>query len=229
MIRAAVCLSALLLGAPSSVYAEPRFGPWPEDLQERVRAISDGELRFLAEPPDKPVHHHHNRIILTPSSLEDGWVTLEQCHSDLDPVPRAQIVYHPERTKDLRVVSYEGIARAEVQGPSVQLRDVGPGAGLCVQARTLTLLAAEDGGFELRNGPFMRRFLDGYYPMRVSMDIELPSDALRFVDARPGPQAGLSLREAPGRIELDAWFEGELRTTLRFAHQFCDNPDTQTC
>jgi len=36
----------------------------------------------------------------------------------------------------------------------------------------------------------MRRFLGGYYSMRVVLQIRYPAELLRFDGARPGPQPG---------------------------------------
>ena len=68
----------------------------------------------------------------------------------------------------------------------------------------------------------MRRFLDGYYPMRVSMDIEVPREYLRFVDTRPHRQDGFKVHETAGGVHVDTWFEGKLYTEVRFEADFRD-------
>lgn len=200
-----------------------------DDSEARAAAVNEGELVFLAQPPDGPVHHHHNRVVLHPSSLDDGWVTLQQCHQDLDPVPRAQVVYNEHRTRRLAVVSYQGIEAAWVEDDTVQLKNIGKAARLCIRAETRTLEANEDGSFSLHNGPFMRRFLDGYYPMRVSMDIEMPEDYLRFVGTSPTDQNGFRVWENAQGVHFDAWFEGRLHTEVRFEADFCKSTDPARC
>lgn len=179
--------------------------------------VNEGELHFLTTPPDRPVHHHHNRITILESSLEDGWVRLEQCHRNLDAVPSAEVTYRPGRVRNLRItraVHIDGGAWAEVH--SVQLRNVQRGAELCVEADTLALSRSGEASYSLSNGPYMRRFLDGFYPMRVSMTVRLATDRLRFVESTPQDQPGFTLRQQGNEVGYDTVFEGILTTVLRF-------------
>jgi hypothetical protein len=186
------------------------------DLQAQVARVSDGELRFVSEERAAGAHAHRNRIRITEDSLADGWVTLEQCHQDLDAVPAAQILFRPDHIRELRVLSAERIGQARVDAHSVQLRDVSPGARLCLQGESRALHDLGAGHYRLRNGPFMRRFLDGYYPMRVFLDIDYPADRLRLASYSPGSQAGFRVTEGPGEIGLEASFEGRLVTCFDF-------------
>jgi hypothetical protein len=200
-----------------------------DDLEARIARVNGGDLVFLSKPPSGPVHHHHSQITLDADSLDNGWVTMVQCHSHLDAVPRTQVVYHQTRSRDLSILSYENIEQAWVEGHTVQLADVGHAASICIRVRTRTLEFNEDGSFSLRGGPFMRRFLDGYYPMHVSMNIEVPPGYLRFSDSRPQRQDGFSVQETSGGLYVDTWFEGKLYTELRFEADFCDQPGTPSC
>jgi hypothetical protein len=189
----------------------------PDELFFKGTAdVNEGELHFLTTPPDRPVHHHHNRITILDSSLEDGWVRLDQCHENLDAVPSAEVTYRPGRVRNLRVTRAVRIEGAWAEEHSVQLRNVQRGAELCVQAETLALSRAGETGYSLNNGPYMRRFLDGFYPMRVSMTVKFASDKLRFVDSIPAAQPGFSLRLQAGEVGYDTVFEGILTTVLRF-------------
>jgi hypothetical protein len=179
--------------------------------------VNEGGLVFLEEPPGKPVHHHRNAVQITERSLDDGWTVLHQCHENLDQVPATQIVFNAERVRNLEVVKAGNVGRAWVDGPSVQLRDVGPGAKVCLRAETLALRNHGDGTYSLNSGPFMRRFLDGYYPMRVSMSVELLTPEIRIVGIEPPPQRGFRVQQRPDRIAYDTWFEGRLFTEIRFA------------
>jgi hypothetical protein len=219
-----------LLIAPAALAGEVPDDQWfDNDLESRIARVNGGDLVFLTEPPREPVHHHHSRIVLDPDSLDNGWVTMVQCHTHLDAVPRTQVVYHQTRARDLSILSFENIGQAWVEGHTVQLANVDHGASICIQARTRTLEFNEDGSFSLRGGPFMRRFLDGYYPMRVSMNIEIPRGYLRFVDSRPQRQAGFDVHETGEGVHVDAWFEGKLYTEVRFEADFCDQPDASSC
>jgi len=183
---------------------------------ESADAVNEGPLHFLETPPTKPVHHHQNRIRIDGDSLRSGWVGLSQCHDHLDPVPRTQITFREGFVRDLKVDIASGIEQAWVEGASVQLRNVEPGARLCLSAQTRALRNAGKGYYNLSSGPYMRKFLDGYYPMRVTLEIDYPLQALRLIDVSPQPQPGLALVEQPGRIQLDAVFEGELQTLIQF-------------
>ena len=78
----------------------------------------------------------------------------------------------------------------------------------------------DDGTFSLYNGPFMRRFLDGYYPIRVSMEISFAGTDLQPVQFKPAEQRGFAVWRKDGRIGFDAVFEGMLRTEFSFEQVF---------
>lgn len=188
------------------------------DLElESAETVNEGQLHFLDAPPARPVHHHQNRIRIDAASLDSGWVGLSQCHVHLDAVPRTQITFREGFVRDLRIDVAHGIDKAWVEGASVQLQEVARGARLCLSAQTRALRSAGPGAFHLLNGPYMRKFLDGYYPMRVTLDIEYPPQMLRPTRVDPPPQPGLTVAEQPGHLRLDAVFEGELRTRIEFA------------
>jgi len=178
--------------------------------------VNEGELVFLVKPPRRAVHYHQNRLVISAASLRDGWVRLAQCHSNLDRVPLAQILYNRDRVRGLVITVSEHIGRSRVEGHTVQLEDIGPRARLCVSAWTRALQRRDDGSYLLRNGPFMRRFLDGYYPMRVSLQVDYAASGLRLVDMRPARQPGFEVRDGDGRLSFDAWFEGRLQTEFVF-------------
>ena len=217
MIRLLPALTALFLALPPRPADAEAFPS--QDFEDRARAVSDGELRFLTTAPNKPVHHHSNRIRILPSSLESGWVELAQCHEHLDPVPATEIVFHSDRIRDIRILSHSGIGDVRIDAATVELTDIGPGARLCLSARSQALLGGEGGAYILRNGPFMRRFLDGYYPMRVSLDIRYPQDSLQPTDTDPEPQVGFTPHHSTGRIRVDTWFEGRLVTRFGFCQK----------
>ena len=186
-----------------------------EDPQVAFDAINDGELNFLQTPPRESVHHHQNTLIVDKSSLRDGWVKLQQCHENLDEFPSAQIVYNKIKVKNIRITEYTNIERAWVEDSSVQLKHIAPKAKLCIEADTRALWPQADGSFEMRNGPFMRKFLDGYFPMRVTIDIELPEN-LEFSSMTPIEQPGLKVDSNNQSIRIDTWFEGKLITRIKF-------------
>ena len=178
--------------------------------------VNEGELNFLTKPPAKQVHHHHNVLTISDQTVRDGWAELRQCHSNLDKVPATQIVFREDRVKDLRIISFNGIESATVEGATVQLKQIGENAKVCVILQSKVLYKQPDGNLHIANGPFMRKFLDGYYPMHVSMEVIVKTKKLRFVDITPGKQTGFKVSIAPKLVSFDAWFEGRLNTLLRF-------------
>ena len=189
---------------------------WPGDETDKIiEDINNGELNFLVQPPGKPVHHHHNTFIIQKSSINTGWIKLLQCHNNLDKVLRVQIVYNKDRIRDLRITEHKNIGQAQVEGHTVQLTDVKRNASLCVEAESRALIAQEDGTYVLQNGPFMRKFLDGYFPMHVSIDIQFPAN-LSFIGIEPVEQQGFRVITGKQSLHLDTWFEGRLVTRIRF-------------
>jgi len=198
----------------------------PEELEEwfnsdvdetaRALAVNEGELVFLAAPPANAVHHLRNRLTLGAESLRDGFVELYQCHDHLDAVHEAQVVYRYQRLRNLRIDSQRGIDKVWVEGATVQMVDIGKDARLCIRAEVGILYANADGSFTLRNGPFHRRFLDGYYPMHVTLEIRYPSTLLQYDGITPPEQPGFHLVRNPEGLTVEAWFEGMLTTETRF-------------
>ena len=178
--------------------------------------MNEGELVFLDTVPVINVHHHQNKMIIEPQSLSNGWVKLQQCHNHLDKVSRAQILFRKKKIKQLQIVSYRNIEQAWIKDNTIQLRNISDNAQLCVAAISQALTANEDGSFSLRNGPFMRRFLDGYYPMHVTMDVLFSGTRLQLASISPVSQQGFRVWQNAEQVSYEAWFEGRLKTELRF-------------
>jgi hypothetical protein len=190
-----------------------------EDLDERIDAVNEGELEFLDIPPQEPVHHHINRIQIRMNSLKDGWVELHQCHRHLDPVPHLEILYHPQRIRQIELLSSENIGSSQIIGSIIDLKDVRHGASICLRAQTRSLHPLGQGGYQLRNGPYMRRFLDGYYPMHLTLEVKYPAELMQLTALRPLPidTGQAQLRE--GSLYWDGWFQGRLFTEIDFHSQ----------
>ena len=182
-------------------------------------SVNEGVLHFLTAPPARPPHHHQNHIRIDAASIDTGWVHLMQCHDHLDAVPRAQITFREGYIRDLQVQTVTGIESAWAEGASVQLKGVSPGARLCLTAETRALRDRGAGFFVLQNGPYLRRFLDGYYPIRVSLRVDYPAALLGVVDVSPPAQPALAIEEHPGTVQLEALFEGTLTTLIQFRRE----------
>ncbi|MFP5409280.1 MAG: hypothetical protein ACLGGY_08385, partial [Gammaproteobacteria bacterium] len=173
---------------------------------ESAASVNEGSLQFLETVPVKRYHHHQNQIRIDADSLSSGWVHLSQCHDNLDAVERAQITFREGFVRDLKVERFSRIADTWIEGASVQLRNIERGARLCLSAQTRALRHNGNGYYNLLSGPYMRKFLDGYYPMRVALAVDYPSDQLTLIDVSPAPQPGFKFEEAPGHVGLDALF-----------------------
>jgi hypothetical protein len=108
-----------LFGVPSLCSADAAEDDWPDwadepDLMEQVAAVSDGELRFLPAADADGKHAHLNLIRIDPASLEGGWVTLVQCHENIDAVPAAQILFRAGGIRGLTIETSRNIGRAWV-------------------------------------------------------------------------------------------------------------------
>ncbi|MDT8403959.1 alpha/beta hydrolase [Sulfuriflexus sp.] len=187
-----------------------------DDSDSLTEEVNEGELVFLQQSPKKQVHHHHNSILISDNSVEDGWISLKQCHRNLDPISLAQIVFRQDRVRGLKVDRINNIDMAWVEGASIQLQGVKRNALLCIRAETRSFVYNGDGTYSLHSGPFMRRFLDGYYPMRVTLDVSVDSERLRFYRMTPASQAGFDFRHSDRSVHFEALFEGRLRTEIMF-------------
>jgi hypothetical protein len=221
-------LPLVLAATTGHADSEDDWPAWADeaDLMEQVAAVSDGELRFLPVDATAGEHTHLNQISITAESFEGGWVALEQCHENIDAVPAAQILFRAGGIRDLTIQSSRNIGRAWVEGHSVQLEDVGADAVLCIRAESQALRDLGDGRYRLRNGPYMRRFLDGYYPMRVTLDIRFPASLVEVVGQSPSTQPGFSVQNGGAQLSVDATFEGRLVTCFDFCRRGgdCSSP-----
>ena len=202
-VQVTCLLLALLVCAQSSwLVASVGNEDWSDEIEteNRILGVNEGELVFLRPQTENAIHHHHNHIILSLASLNGGWVNLHQCHKHIDQVPEAQIVFHKNRVHDIAIVSMINIGKAWVQDNTVQLRNISSNATLCVSVFSKSLIANQDGTYSLKNGPFMRRFLDGYYPMHVTIEVEMPPGCLQLLWITPPQQDGFQVKSELNRV-----------------------------
>jgi len=179
--------------------------------------INEGELRFITETPKEPPHEQSTHIMVNEDSLKSGWITMRQCHYRLAPVSAMQVVFNQERARNIKIVQSDNIKRAWVENASVQLEGVEKEAVLCIQSENRSFRRNGTAGtYEWRGGPYMRRFLDGYFPMHVKVAIDYPAKHLRLKTIEPAPLR-LKATTLPGHLRLDAVFEGRLLITAQFA------------
>jgi hypothetical protein len=213
-------LSLLLSVAFTTSFLAASENPeaWLEsDDDSRSLSVNEGDLVFLRDTQGHRVLQTRNRLTITPASLRNGWVELHQCQSNLDPVSALEVVYRYQGMRKLRVISTRAIGHARVENNSVQMTDVQKGGEVCIEAEVQVLKKTGPGQYQLTSGPFHRRFLDGYYPLRLDYRIHWPADMLQLESVRPEKQEGFTVREQPGELDIDTLFEGKLTIEVRFS------------
>ena len=211
-------LAAVLVMTSLTVAASDDMEAWLEqDDDSRVQRVNEGSLDFILDAQDRRVLQTRNWLTINTDSLRNGWVTLYQCQSNLDPVPAVEVVYRYHELRNLRVISTRSIERAWVEQNSVQMQQVQEGAEVCVEAEVQVLKPDGEHGYTLQSGPFHRRFLDGYYPVQLDYRIHWPADRLQLTSVYPQAQEGFSIREQAGELRINTLFEGKLTLVIRFS------------
>jgi hypothetical protein len=118
--------------------------------------------------------------------------------------------------KDLQVTRVEQIAQISIKRNGGELGRVEKGAVLCVQADVKILQHLSDKTYGLQNGPYHRKFLDGYYPYHVSLMVHYSNNEIQLKQVVPKAQDGFNVTEKRDGLSIDSWFEGELRIELEF-------------
>ncbi|MDR9499284.1 MAG: hypothetical protein RI556_08930 [Hydrogenovibrio sp.] len=159
-----------------------------------------------------------NRLTVTPDSLRNGWMRFEQCHHQLDAINKIEVVYNSETTRALEVTHTQGIGRTQTQSASVILQAVSRGASVCIQGQSQTLVAIDDRRWQLRRGPYMRKFFNGYYPMHLQETLNWSQTELTLTHPESGQPLGrdFDLNPQAKRLSARYWFEGELRPVYQF-------------
>ncbi|WP_455210103.1 hypothetical protein [Kaarinaea lacus] len=210
-------LAVLILICVMGMKAGDDWEAWVEtDYEAQALAVNEGDLEFLSEIPDKLPPVLKNRLTITPQSLKDGWIDMIQCHERIDSVAIAQVLYHPRRTRNIEILSSNNIKRAWVEENSVQLENITPNATLCIHAEVKSLYSNFNGSYSMRNGPFLRKFLDGYYPMHVTMEVAFPQGKLSFEAINPQAQNGFDVSYEENKMNIEALFVGELEIEVYF-------------
>jgi len=186
------------------------------DDDGRALLVNEGTLDFLRDAQGRRVLQTRNWLTINPESLHNGWVELHQCQANLDPVPAVEVVYRYHRLRNLRVISTHGIERARVVQNTVQMEQVQEGGEICIEAGVQILKPEGENTYTLQSGPFHRRFLDGYYPVRLDYRIHWPAGRLQLESVHPEMQQGFSVHEQPGELSIDTLFEGKLTIGVHF-------------
>jgi hypothetical protein len=217
------------LAAAAAQPSDEALERWFESDEQRYPFEMHGgseQLEFITADTSRRIPFSQTRIGFTRESLQSGWAVIAQCHDDLDPVPNAEVVYRFDRMRGLRITQQRAIGEARVEGQTVQLREVGKGARLCLELEAQLLSCRQDGSYRLRYGPFQRRFLDSYFPMHVALEVSFPPSSLSLERITPDPVEGFDLVEEEDRIALEAWVRGKFIVELELrAASRCEQAD----
>ncbi|MBT8120644.1 MAG: hypothetical protein KJN89_13105 [Gammaproteobacteria bacterium] len=211
---------AIFTSAPISAepLSEQEIEDWfNDDSEQDVDDVNEGRLEFISPVTDKDILSTEGLITITDDSLKTGMVSLQQCYRNLDAVAEMDVMYSYKNMKRLQVVSSGNIADARVVGNSIQLQGVAGSAFVCITAEAQLLESTADGSYRLSYGPYYRRFLDGYYPYRVTMTIAYPQNRLGFAVITPSSRPLFELQKQPGKLFMDTWFEGVLQVDITFS------------
>ena len=181
-----------------------------------VSQVNEGKLEFINGSVNKEALHSINKLTISKKSIDNGWVDLQQCYHHLDKLDNVEITYKYRFMKNLMLVSKKNIESVKVNKQSIQLNNVKDNAEICVSAKVRIFYQNKDLSFSLINGPYHRRFLDGFYPYHVSLNIHYPDSLLLFQDSTPEQQNGFSVIQETNKIIIDTYFEGILNTEIRF-------------
>jgi len=188
-----------------------------DDSDLSIEDVNEGELAFIAPITDKSVLHSSSVLLITEKSLEAGWVGLDQCYRNLVPIDKTDVVYHYKNIKQLKITDSGNIGEAKVNGQTIQLEGVSSSVYICVQAEVQILEKTGQDTFVLSNGPYYRRFLDGFYPYHVTVSISYPADRLKYTHISPAPQPLFEVIQRPGKLSVDTWFKGILKIDIKFS------------
>lgn len=175
--------------------------------------VLEGQLRFMAERPDPDAYRYEAHATIGPASLQNGMVTIQACHRQLDPNRRVVVAFNRERVQQIEILETTGVGRAWVEGHRVELVDVQRGGSVCIGLHSRALDSTGEGRWTLHAGPLMRRYLDGYLPMEARLRVTWPVGLLALEQTQPAPQPGVRLTEAPDGATLDITFAGRMTAT----------------
>jgi len=178
--------------------------------------VDKGQLVFLSKLPDKPPLHSVDEITIDSNSIDNGWVKFEQCYRQLDPIGKVDVIYSYRFMRDLQISSVQHIGAAWIRKQRIELEDVKKDAELCVKAEIRVFYQNPDKSFSLVNGPYLRKYLDGYFPYHVTLIVHYPENRLELIGSLPVEQAGFKINKEKNKLLIDTIFSGTLNTEIIF-------------
>ena len=215
-----ILLFALLISfnAYSSEMNEEKLEAWFNEDEHLPIQVDEGELILLPKTDNKTLHSI-SEITITPESIKTGWVKIDQCYKHLDPINLTEIVYQYQFIKNFHVTAAENIQSAKINKNHIELENITQHSLLCIEADVKILNKNSDNTYSIKNGPYHRRFLDGYFPFHVTLIIHYPESLLKIKRTSPSNAVGLSLNKERNKIIYDNVFAGQLIINTVFQPQ----------
>lgn len=185
------------------------------DMPEEA-TIQDEVLRFILNTNKKNIPVTEKTYRININSLKTGWVVIEQCYRNLDPVSQLEVVYEYQHMRKLKVTHQQLVGKLWIEGQTIQIENLSKGASICTKAEVKIFRHADKNTYLLLAGPFKRKFLDGYHPMHVKLNIQYPADRLILNEMFPEAAPGFNLTHNNGLIKIDTRFTGKLYLALSF-------------
>lgn len=215
-----VAIFSLLLA--STCFAKEYLSPeeierwFNSDDELPINKVNEGDLTFLAEKSKDNLFYSSITIFITQNSIQTGWVNISQCYKNLDKIQKTVIVFRKNLIKNIAVTSLKNIDKSSVLDQhKLVLLNVKEDAELCLNATVRNFYQNEDQSFSMVNGPYHRKFLDGYYPYHLNLNIHFPK-TLQFLNSLPKSQVGFQITQNTNKLSVNSIFEGRLKTNFRF-------------
>lgn len=198
----------------------PEERAWLEDDSALdAMTVNDGQINWVSADQTTGKYYLENKITVIPDSLKTGWVRFIQCHNQLDPFYKVEVQYHSENTRNLQVQSHDLIDKVNIDNvnQAAVLIEVKKGAKVCISGESKTM-KANDKGYVIQRGPYMRKFLDGYYPMYLKESLDWSQTPIELEQTNIQTQPGRSFQYSQANKTLTAeyWFEGRLMPTYEY-------------
>lgn len=186
---------------------------------EAISGIADAEYRNITDVGvlDHPPFVHDKTLVIKSGNLDDPWIRNRQCHADFPLFPDLQIAFKEGAVRSIRITRQENVEAAWIEGPTVQMKQTRPDTRLCFESENrIFQYDPESDTYLLRVGPYFLRLFDGYFPVRVKLNISYPDDLLELVSMSPDPVEGAEAYLGKGNIYHENVFEGRLVLEFKF-------------
>jgi len=193
-----------------------------DDSELNAITVNGGELNWVTK--DKTIGQYglENNLTLSVSALTDGWVQFTQCHNNLDPIQKIEVQYNAQNTRGLTLKEAQNIDAVQIDNntQAAVLLGVKKQGRVCISGESKSL-EKTDSGYLVKRGPYMRKFLDGYYPMALKETLNWSQTNLKLNANGIQSQTGqvYEYSDKAQTLSAEYWFEGRLSPRYEFSVQ----------